>query len=118
MITLYGIKNCDTVRKACRWLDANGVEYHFHDVRKDGLTAARIKSWADEVTWEKLLNRRGLTWRKLSDDDRADINARKAIKLMAAEPTLVKRPVIETGLAADRAVLVGFDEARYRAELL
>jgi len=114
MITLYGIKNCDTVRKACKWLDANGVEYHLHDIRKDGLTAAKIKSWASEVDWELLLNRRGLTWRKLSDDDKADINKTKAIKLMAAEPTLIKRPVIETG----NAVMVGFDENNYAAELL
>ncbi len=114
MITLYGIKNCDTVRKACKWLDANGVEYHFHDFRKDGLTATKAKTWAGVVDWELLLNRRGMTWRKLSDDDKADINKGKALKLMVAEPTLIKRPVVEYGAA----VMVGFDENNYAAELL
>ncbi len=114
MVKLYGIKNCDTVRKACKWLDANGVEYHFHDMRKDGLTASKIKSWASQVDWERLLNRRGLTWRKLSDDDKTDINKPRAIKLMVAEPTLIKRPVIENG----DTVMVGFDEKKYTTELL
>lgn len=114
MVTLYGIKNCDTVKKACKWLDANGVEYHFHDIRKDGLTTARVKSWADRVDWEVLLNRRGLTWRKLGDDDKVGLNKTRAIKLMAAEPTLIKRPVIENG----NAVMVGFNQSDYQAELL
>ena len=118
MITLYGIKNCDTVRKACKWLDANGVEYHFHDVRKDGLTATRIKQWTKSVDWELLLNRRGLTWRQLSDDEKADLNKNKAVRLMSDKPTLIKRPVLEISAESGDAVLVGFKEEIYKAELL
>ncbi len=114
MITLYGIKNCDTVRKACKWLDAHEVEYQFHDLRKEGVSEALIRSWADEVAWEQLLNRRSLTWRKLSDEEKSDLNPSKAIKLMTAHPTLIKRPVVESG----RAVIVGFNEATYQTELL
>ena len=115
MITLYGIKNCDTVRKACKWLDANGVEYHFHDVRKDGLTMSKVKQWTKAVDWEVLLNRRGLTWRQLSDDEKADLNKSKAVRLMAEKPTLIKRPVLEL---ESEAVMVGFKEEIYKAELL
>jgi len=118
MITLYGIKNCDTVRKACKWLDANGVEYHYHDVRKDGLTATKIKQWTKTVDWELLLNRRGLTWRQLSDDEKADLNKSKAVRLMAEKPTLIKRPVLEIGAESGDAVIVGFKEEIYKTELL
>jgi arsenate reductase len=118
MITLYGIKNCDTVRKACKWLDANGLEYHFHDFRKDGLTATKIKQWTKTVDWELLLNRRGLTWRQLSDDEKADLNKSKAVRLMAEKPTLIKRPVLEMDIEKGDAVMVGFKEEIYKAELL
>ncbi len=118
MITLYGIKNCDTVRKACKWLDANGVEYHYHDVRKDGLTATKIKQWTKSVDWELLLNRRGLTWRQLSADEKADLNKSKAVRLMAEKPTLIKRPVIEMATDKESSVLVGFNEETYQTELL
>jgi len=118
MITLYGIKNCDTVRKACKWLDANGVEYHYHDVRKDGLTATKVKQWTKSVDWELLLNRRGLTWRQLSDDEKADLNKSKAVRLMADKPTLIKRPVLEIGSESGNSVLVGFKEDIYKTELL
>jgi len=118
MITLYGIKNCDTVRKACKWLDANGVEYHYHDFRKDGLTASKIKQWTKVVDWELLLNRRGLTWRQLSDDEKADLNKSTAVRLMAEKPTLIKRPVLEMGSEVGDAVMVGFKEEIYQTELL
>ncbi|MBL1259350.1 MAG: ArsC family reductase [Thiotrichaceae bacterium] len=118
MITLYGIKNCDTVRKACKWLDANGVEYHYHDVRKDGLSATKIKQWTKSVDWELLLNRRGLTWRQLSDDEKANLNKSKAVRLMAEKPTLIKRPVLEMGTEAGDAVMIGFKEETYQTELL
>lgn len=113
MIVLYGIKNCDTVKKARRWLEAQGIDYRFHDFRADGLDEKRLAAWIKTCGWETLLNRRGTTWRKLPEADRADLDAAKAAALMLREPTLVKRPVLETG----REVLVGFKEAEYAGHL-
>ncbi|MFK8028292.1 MAG: ArsC family reductase [Gammaproteobacteria bacterium] len=110
MITVYGIKNCDTVKKACNWLSTNNIDYQFHDFRKDGLTQAKIKQWTSKVDWEILLNRRGTTWRKLTDQEKESINKTNAIKLMGEQPTLIKRPVIEH--SSD--VLVGFSEDTYK----
>ena len=110
MVTVYGIKNCDTVKKACNWLSKNNIDYQFHDFRKDGLTQVKIKQWTSKVDWEILLNRRGTTWRKLSDQDKNSINKTHAIKLMNEQPTLIKRPVIEHS----NDVLVGFSEATYK----
>ena len=110
MTTLYGIANCDTVRKARQWLATQGVAYVFHDFRKDGLSSKQVKAWAQVVGWETLLNRRGQTWRKLADKDKADLTEAKAIKLMAAEPTLIKRPVLEI----NNQVHIGFSEAEYQ----
>lgn len=110
MITLYGIPNCDTVKKARRWLDTHGVDYQFHDYRKDGITAALLKAWADELGWEALLNRRGTTWRKLSGSEREAINKTRAIALMAKHPAMIKRPLLDNG----RLKLLGFDENTYR----
>tara|TARA_Y100001936_G_scaffold15547_1_gene13281 strand:+ start:672 stop:1016 length:345 start_codon:yes stop_codon:yes gene_type:complete len=107
MIIIYGIRNCDTCRKAVQWLDTEGVEYQFHDFRVDGIDAATLSTWISEVGWEKLLNRRGITWRKLPDADKDDVDAVKAEALMAANPTLIKRPVFE-GVGP---VLVGFTAA-------
>ncbi|OOG27187.1 ArsC family reductase [Thioalkalivibrio denitrificans] len=112
MITLYGIKNCDTVKKARKWLDDHGVDYRFHDIRADGLDMKRLNAWIKAVGWETLLNRRGTTWRKLPEAEREGIDARRAAALMLAHPTLIKRPVIEHG----EQVLVGFDPKAY-AEL-
>ena len=112
MITLYGIKNCDTVKKARKWLDEHGVDYRFHDFRADGLDMKRLEAWIKAVGWEALLNRRGTTWRKLSEGEREGIDARRAAALMLEHPTLIKRPVIEHG----KQVLVGFDPKAY-AEL-
>ncbi len=109
MITLYGIKNCDTVKKARAWLEQHDVAYRFHDLRTDGLDAARLKGWAKAVGWETLLNTRGTTWRQLPDADKHDLNAASAIKLMLAHPTLIKRPVLENGTV----VTVGFSATTY-----
>jgi len=104
-ITLYGIPNCDTVKKARNWLREQGIEYTFHDFRKDGLTASQLQSWMQRADWQRLLNTRGTTWRKLPESDRAEPNADKAKALMLAQPSLIKRPVVETG----KDLLIGFD---------
>lgn len=109
MTTLYGIKNCDTVKKARRWLDEHDVDYAFHDFRADGLSKAQLKSWIEAVGWETLLNRRGTTWRKLPEAEREGITAALAERLMLEQPTLIKRPVLQ----ANNTVLVGFDTGEY-----
>ncbi len=109
MTTIYGIRNCDTVRKARRWLEQHGVEHRFHDLRTDGLEPERLQRWLDTLGWEQLVNRRGTTWRKLSETQRADLDSAKAKSLLLANPTLVKRPVLEHG---DRYHL-GFTAATY-----
>jgi arsenate reductase (glutaredoxin) len=111
MVTIYGIRNCDTMKKARAWLDAHGVAYDFHDYKTAGIDAARLKGWAAKVGWETLLNRAGTTFRKLPDADRAGIDAAKAIALMVAQPSMIKRPVIEAG----DALLVGFRPDAYAA---
>lgn len=112
-IILYGIPNCDTVKKARKWLDAAGVTHRFHDVRKDGLDAARLNVWVDALGWEALLNRSGTTFRKLPDAAKADLDAGKAAALMLAEPAMIRRPVVEY----DSGLLVGFKEADWAATL-
>ena len=111
MLTVYGIKNCDTCRKALKWLSAEGIEHTFHDFRVDGLDAANVTRWSEAAGWEKLLNRRGTTWRKLPEADRDDIDAAKAESLMAGNPTLIKRPVFDDG----NRILVGFTAAEQDA---
>ena len=116
MLTLYGIPNCDTVRKARKWLTARGVDYRFHDFRKDGLDSAVLRRWAAAVGWESLLNRRGQTWRKLDAGvrERESMDEAAALEWMAREPTLIKRPVVEW---PDGSVTVGFDAADWEARL-
>ena len=109
MTILYGISNCDTVRKARKWLTAHHIEYHFHDVRKDGLDSKMLKHWERETDWETLLNRRGTTWRKLDDETKTSINKTSAIQLMLEEPTLIKRPVLQH----KNKITVGFNESTY-----
>ncbi len=109
MITLYGIKACDTMKKARSWLDERGVSYHFHDYKKEGVDPALLRSWCDEHGWEKLLNRQGTTFRKLDEADKRNIDTEKAIALMRANPSMIKRPVLDTG--AQR--LVGFKPEWY-----
>ena len=107
MLTVYGIKNCDTCRKALKWLSAEGLEHTFHDFRVDGLDAANVTRWSDAIGWEKLLNRRGTTWRNLPESDKDGVDAAKAATLMAGNPTLIKRPVFDDG----SSILVGFTAA-------
>jgi len=111
MTTIYGIKDCDTMKKAFKWLDDHGVEYEFHDFKKAGLDEKQLKTWVKQVGWEALVNRRGLTWRKLPEAEREGINEARAIKLMLANTSLVKRPV----LANRKKLLVGFKPDEYAA---
>ncbi len=111
MIEMFGLKNCDTCRKARKWLAAEDLDHRFHDVRADGLDAATLQGWIDAVGWEVLLNRRGTTWRQLPDTQRADVDAASAAALMLEHPALIKRPVFRAG----DQVLVGFGEAQQSA---
>ena len=110
MITLYGISNCDTIRKARRWLADAGIDYRFHDYRKDGLQREQIAAWANELGWEALMNRRGTTWRKLPEADRDGIDRDNAITLMLQYPAMIKRPLLDTGSQR----VLGFKEQQYR----
>ncbi|MEM7019902.1 MAG: ArsC family reductase, partial [Pseudomonadota bacterium] len=94
MITIYGIKNCDTMKKARKWLDENEITYEFHDYKKQGIDADTLQSWSQQVGWETLLNKRGTTWRKLPDDKREAVDEPTAIELMQEFTSLIKRPVI------------------------
>lgn len=107
MITVYGIKTCDTVRKALKWLGEQEIEHTFHDFRVDGLEATTVERWCRELGWESVLNKRSTTWKQLSDQDKSGLDQAKAVALMAAHPTLVKRPVFEHG----GIVLQGFSDA-------
>lgn len=111
MITLYGIPNCDTVKKARAWLTAQGVAHRFNDHRADGLDPVQLRAWVGELGWETVLNRAGTTFRKLPEADRTDLDAAKAIALMVAQPSMIKRPLLDLG---DRRVL-GFKPAIYEA---
>ncbi len=112
-LTLYGIPNCDTVKKARSYLDGRGLDYQFHDYKKAGVTHAHLERWIKVVGWEKLLNKAGTTFKKLPDADKADIDEAKALTLMLANPSMIKRPVVEDG----KTLLVGFNPAMYDAEL-
>lgn len=110
MITVYGLKNCDTCRNALKWLEAEGLGHRFHDVRKDGVEEATIKRWIAARGWETVLNRRGATWRGLDDHAREDVNETTAAALMAAHPALIKRPVFEWG----GRIVIGFKDEQRR----
>jgi arsenate reductase len=112
-ITIYGIKNCDTMKKARAWLDNHGIGYSFHDYKTDGIERVRLVRWAKEVGWEMLLNRAGTTFRKLDDADKAQLDETKAIALMLAQPSLIKRPVLDLG----GKLLVGFKPEIYGKEI-
>ena len=96
-ITIYGIKNCDTMKKARAWLDGHGVAYDFHDYRAEGVAKDKLKQWSDELGWETLLNRAGTTFRKLPEVDKEGLNEKKALALMLAQPSMIKRPVLDLG---------------------
>ncbi|MCC7252080.1 ArsC family reductase [Hyphomicrobium sp.] len=104
-VTIYGIVNCDTMKKARAWLAAHGVDVAFHDYKKDGIDRARLERWCREVGWEVLLNRAGTTFRKLTEAEKQNIDQKKAVALMLAQPSLIKRPVLEYG---GNKLLVGF----------
>ena len=112
-LTLYGIPNCDTVKKARNYLEARGLGYQFHDYKKAGVTAADLERWSEVVGCEKLLNKAGTTFKMLPDADKVDIDADKAIALMVANPSMIKRPVVEGG----KTLLVGFKEPEWDAVL-
>ena len=109
--TLYGIRNCDTMKKAWTWLDEHGVAYDFHDYKKQGIDRQRLEAWVAKLGWEVLLNRAGTTFRKLPDADRSGIDAAKAVELMLAQPSMIKRPVLDAG----GQLLVGFKPDAYAA---
>lgn len=110
---LYGIKNCDTVKRARLWLDQRSLDYRFHDFRADGLDASLMDRLEAALGWETLLNRRGTTWRQLPESQRQDLDRAKAIALMLAQPALIKRPVLESGVKT----LIGFSPEHYAREL-
>ena len=113
LLTIYGIKNCDTMKKARAWLDGRGVSYSFHDYKSAGIDRARLERWTKTVGWEALLNRAGTTFRGLPEPKKTGLDAGRAIALMLAQPTMIKRPVLTIG---DR-VLVGFKPEQYAAAL-
>jgi len=110
MVTIYGIKNCDTMKKARAWLDERGVKYAFHDYKVAGIERAKLETWAKKAGWETLLNKAGTTFRKLPDGDKEGLTEAKAIKLMLAQPSVIKRPVLELG---GGKILVGFKPETY-----
>ena len=113
MITLYGIPNCDTVKKARTWLDGQGIAYSFHDYKKLGADPVKLAAWVDAAGWERVLNRAGTTFRKLTEADKAGLDAAKAVEVMVANPNCIKRPVAEY----PGGLLVGFKEAEWAAAL-
>ena len=112
-LTLYGIKACDTMKKARDWLEAHGHAYEFHDYKAVGVDRARLEAWAGKVDWTLLLNRAGTTFRKLPDKDKDRLTEKKAIALMLAQPSMIKRPVLEDG----EALIVGFKPEVYESAL-
>ena len=110
-VTIYGIKNCDTMKKARAWLDKAGVAYEFHDYKTAGIEKKQLEAWSKEVGWETLLNRAGTTFRKLPEQDKEGLNAARAMKLMLEQPSMIKRPVLDTG----KSLLVGFKPDEYKA---
>ena len=113
MIKVFGIKNCDTMKKAMNWLTENGIAYEFIDYKKAGVAEANLPDWNQRAGWEKLLNTRGLMWRKLTDEERIAVDEEKALKLMTQYPSLIKRPVLDTG----SQLLVGFSPESYTEAL-
>lgn len=109
MVTLYGIKNCDTVKKARKWLDTQGIDYHFHDFRADGLDPSQVDAWLAELGADKLVNKRSTTWKQLTDEEKEQALSAAAAELICANPTLIKRPLLDTGSTRQ----VGFSAAQY-----
>ena len=114
MLNLYGIPNCDTLKKARIWLEEQALDFQFHDYKKVGIEVSTLQAWVKQVGWEVLVNRRGTTWRKLAETDRETLNQASAIGLMQANPSLIKRPVLDTG----SQLLVGFDPIEWQQKLI
>lgn len=112
-VTVYGISNCDTIKKARNWLDQHGIAYTFHDYKKQGADPAQLARWVEEAGWETVLNRRGTIFRALPESDKADLDAAKAVAIMAAHPSCIKRPVVEHA----GGLLVGFDAKAWEQAL-
>ena len=112
-LILYGIPNCDTVKKARTWLDGRGIAYTFHDYKKAGADPAKLSGWCNAAGWDKVLNRAGTTFKKLPEADKADLDQAKAVAVMAANPSCIKRPIVEH----PGGILVGFKEAEWAAAL-
>lgn len=110
-IDLYGIKNCQTMKKAMTWLEGNNIDYTFHDYKKTGIDEETLQNWLNQKPWDEIINKRGTTWRKLSDTDKADIDPTKAISLMIANPSLIKRPA----LFMNNSLYLGFDAVLYQS---
>ena len=110
MITMYGISNCDTIKKAKKWLEENKVEYLFHDYKKLGIEKEKLEIWCNELGYENVINRRGTTWRKLPETDRENLDQESAITIMLAQPSIIKRPVLEN----DKKLLLGFSPESYK----
>ena len=113
-ITIHGIRNCDTIKKARAWLDANGIAHDFHDYKISGIEPEKLQSWVRSAGWEAVLNRSGTTFRKLPEDRKQDLDAARAMSLMQAEPSMIRRPVLTRG----NLLVIGFDPARYTKALL
>ena len=112
MLRVYGIKNCDTMKNALVWLETNGVAHEYIDYKKADVAKDHLPDWSRRVGWKTLLNTRGMMWKRLSDEERSDVDEAKALALMADYPTLIKRPVVDNGTT----LLVGFDPERYTTE--
>jgi len=113
MTTLYGISNCDTIKKARKWLQDNGIDYTFHDYKKQGIDRDSLQKWCQEFGYEALVNKRGTTWRKLDDNVKADLDESKAIDIMSTHHSVIKRPI----LVSDGKNILGFDEDKYKSLL-
>ncbi len=110
MLKLYGIPNCDTMKKARKWLNDNGIEYEFHDYKKQGISEKELKKWCKQLGWETLLNKRGTTWRKLDDSVKDNVDEKSAIQIMIDNPSIIKRPVLDV----DGELTVGFSVDSYK----
>ena len=109
MVTLFGIKNCDTVKKARQWLEQNGVEHQFHDFREDGINSEQVNNWLKELGWQTLINKRSTSWKQLTDNQKNALLSGRDLNVLIEMPTLIKRPVLES----KQSLLVGFKEADY-----
>ncbi|WP_346729498.1 ArsC family reductase [Marinomonas lutimaris] len=114
MIEIFGIKNCDTMKKAFRWLDENNLEYCFHDYKKEGVGEAIAKAWVEELGWESIINKRGTTWRKLDEETKNTMDNNSAIQTMIAQPSIIKRPLV----IVNESIYLGFNAEDYAQKLL